>query len=363
MFALPKGADLHVHLSGCGRGEDWVRCGEAVGMPGTRAERLEIRRPGPATAFFDEIVPTLTPWRKHPEVILSVLELYLHRALRENVGYAEILTGPFGYRTADAAVPVDYMVRRYRQILRRAQWGVRVHLLVNVARNAADVEDRLRRSAEFAARHDDLWRGVQLSGVEEGDADLVRLRDVYDGLALRFPKLGWAVHAGESSSAPNAVRTALSLPVTRIGHALGGAAYAEALRRGRVTVESSPISNVMLGYVRSWEEHPLPSLLRSGVPVCLCTDNPGVWGAQLTDEFFVAVQFLHVTWSEVVEMTVRSIEAAFCVPEEKRVRLAAHVTAIERFVMVMEQWVVGAAEPPVPVVSPFALRHLAVPQG
>ena len=54
-------------------------------------------------------------------------------------------------------------------------------------------------------------------------------------------------------------------------------------------VEINLISNELLGYVPDLDKHPFPIYLRQGIPVCLNTDDRGMWHSNMTDEYYVAV--------------------------------------------------------------------------
>ena len=62
----------------------------------------------------------------------------------------------------------------------------------------------------------------------------------------------------------------------------------EAMRANKNLVEINLISNKLLGYISNFDDHPFPLFMRFGIPVCLNTDDRGMWGSTLTDEYFVA---------------------------------------------------------------------------
>src|SRR5207249_11928946 len=75
-------------------------------------------------------------------------------------------------------------------------------------------------------------------------------------------------HAGEVVG-PESARTALDyLEPDRIRHGVTAAkdpALVQALAARGIILDTTPISNVRTGVVRSIEEHPLPELIRAGV--------------------------------------------------------------------------------------------------
>ena len=88
--------------------------------------------------------------------------------------------------------------------------------------------------------------------------------------------LGITAHLGEVSAAN--IEAGLRLPgLNRIGHGVHATTSDELLQQvleAGVTVECCLISNVVLGAVRSLEEHPIRELALAGVPVTLASDNP-----------------------------------------------------------------------------------------
>ena len=61
---------------------------------------------------------------------------------------------------------------------------------------------------------------------------------------------------------------------------------------------------------------PSPEYLRTGVPVCLNTDDRGM-DLNLTDEYFTAVTQFHLSWGEILAMGRDSLARSFVQPEAK----------------------------------------------
>lgn len=59
------------------------------------------------------------------------------------------------------------------------------------------------------------------------------------------------------------------------------------------------------------ENHPFPELLRTGVPVCLNTDDRGMWDSNMTDEYYTAVTHYNLSWQEIVLLGRNSLSYAF----------------------------------------------------
>jgi adenosine deaminase CECR1 len=96
-------------------------------------------------------------------------------------------------------------------------------------------------------------------------------------------------------------------------------------------VEINLISNLVLGYVTDYSQHPFPEYLRTGIPVALSTDDRGMWDSTMTDEFYVAVTEFNLTWDEIKLLSRNSLAHAFVAPELKRDLLAKYEANISRF--------------------------------
>jgi aminodeoxyfutalosine deaminase len=105
--------------------------------------------------------------------------------------------------------------------------------------------------------------------------------------------LGSVPHAGEGVGAAS-VRGALDgLGADRIRHGLGAVEDPGLLRelaaRG-VVLDVCPISNLRTGVVGSLAEHPLPELAAAGVACSVSTDDPAMFGTDLTADYAAALQ-------------------------------------------------------------------------
>jgi len=95
-------------------------------------------------------------------------------------------------------------------------------------------------------------------------------------------------------------------------------------------------------------------------PICLSTDNPGVFGSQLTDEFYLAATAWEASYSELAVMTRASLQHCFAPPPVRRALLRRHEQALRAF----EQRFLRPGwrdRLPAARVSPYARNQLAIP--
>ncbi len=241
--------------------------------------------------------------------IAQVTYELLREAAEENIRYLEIRVGG---RRGFALLGVRGMLEAMAEGRKRAEaeFGVRSGILVTVVRERGP--EQATELAEMAASCTDCGVvGLDIAGDEENfpPALFVRACDV-----AREAGLGITVHAGEFSG-PSSVWTAIyQLGATRIGHGLRAVEDPELmayLRENHITLELCPTSNLRLGLVGSWREHPLRVLYDAGVRVTINSDDPLLLGTNLTCEMYRACRELGFTLEDVRTMTRYAAEAAF----------------------------------------------------
>ena len=105
--------------------------------------------------------------------------------------------------------------------------------------------------------------------------------------------LGSVPHAGEVAG-PASIRGALDgLAADRIRHGIRAVEdpglVAELVGRG-VVLDVCPISNLRTGVVAALAEHPLPRLVAAGVACSVSTDDPAMFGTDLTADYAAAMR-------------------------------------------------------------------------
>jgi adenosine deaminase CECR1 len=386
LYDMPKGGDLHNHASGANRsewvyavctdparngGETFYTCAHFGGSADaanpalryrtirskayqelskdakqefvdlaslTAKEREEwcasMRLDGTGdgrTEFFSHIWPRIGQLNQCLPLAAELLVENMKAFGAEHVAYVE--TQFYGEGMVDndgSAIPDEQAITFVRNRLSRPDalaTGVTVRFLRTILRFAPDAEARLAKAYEFAEAHRDLWVGLNMAGIEENpDGRPSRFLATFRALRARYPTLALSLHAGEMDGADSHVRDTLLLGASRIGHGVNLIKDRDTLlllqQTRRVLVEINLISNRLLGYVPDLSLHPFPEYLRTGIPVCLNTDDRGMWDSNMTDEYYTAVKTYHLSWAEILQMGQDSIAHSFAQPEV-RARLAA----------------------------------------
>ena len=129
------------------------------------------------------------------------------------------------------------------------------------------------------------------------------------------------IHAGEIGG-PEKIREAVEvLRVERVGHgiaAIRDPALMDLLASLRIPLEVCTASNLRTGalarqagrHEASLEHHPLPQLIRHGIPVVLSTDDPAMFHTDLRGEY-LAAQRMGLSSTELHQLAEASFTHAF----------------------------------------------------
>ncbi len=284
-------------------------------------------------------------WARLNELILdahTVPELLVENMKRfgaEGLRYLEFQAPAFGMQDQNGKVlPPEEMAKRYEARLAQPDavaTGVTVRFLSTVLRFAPIAEAEIGRTYAFLDAHRDRWVGINMAGREDNDKGFPRrFLETYRAMRRQYPGIGISIHAGEVDE-PNAhVRDTLLLGATRIGHGVNLITDPDTMllmRANRFLVEINLVSNQLLEYTPDVTVHPFPEYLRFGIPVCLNTDDRGMWHSNMTDEYYTAVRTFALTWDETVSLGRASLEYAFLPAPVKAKLLAEYEAAVAAF--------------------------------
>ncbi|MGH2860121.1 MAG: adenosine deaminase [Solirubrobacteraceae bacterium] len=191
----------------------------------------------------------------------------------------------------------------------RRDHGIEARILLSGVRSFG--AERVISVARFAAQRPHPYVvGFALAGDES-----VPPSEFAEAFAIASDAgLGCTVHAGEWQG-PESIREALKLPVTRLDHgvrAIEDPLLVHELAERRITLNTCPTSNVVLGVYDSFAAHPLPHLHAAGVRVTLGSDDPPYFGATLGGEYALCGEQFGWDDHTLRQVTVAAIEAAFC---------------------------------------------------
>lgn len=289
--------------------------------------------------FFEYIWPRLNELLSSIDVMTELLVENMKRFAAEGVRYLEIQTGPWGWKDSRgnelSADEANAMIKRRLTQPDAVATGVTVRFQGIVIRFADKAEESVERFYEFIDSNRDFWVGLNMAGREDDNRGYAaRFTDVYDKMLRKYPGIGISIHAGEAEKSDTQIFDTLRLGATRIGHGINlfqDEETMQLMRGDKFLVEINLISNELLGYVPDLDLHPFPIYLRQGIPVCLNTDDRGMWHSNMTDEYYVAVSRYNLSWKELISLGENSLVHSFLDQEEKGQLVRQYMEDLEGF--------------------------------
>ena len=311
---LPK-AELHLHLEGAIEPPTVVelaaRHGDSI-VSGQVAARYATND----FAAFIDAYKWVTSYLSAPEDYALVAREIAERLLAQNIVYAEITlsAGVMLLRKQDPAEnlrAIREAVRPYESLGLRLQW---IFDCVRQFGSAPAME--VARIASELRNEGVVAFGI---GGDELALPAADFRSAFDYAASAG--LHRVAHAGEIGG-PDSVRDALTFfGAERIGHGIATTrdpALAATLRERLIPLEICPISNLRTGALArqvgrdqaELQHHPLPDLLRAGVPLSISTDDPAMFSTDLQREYLAAIE-MGLSPRELARVAAAAFQGAF----------------------------------------------------
>jgi len=184
-------------------------------------------------------------------------------------------------------------------------------------RNVDSIAATVRLALDARQRLDGFVVGLDVAGDEAVGDPNVLAPAFADAFAECLPI---TIHAGEGQPAVNIWKSAYHLHADRIGHGLTLAQapeLAQRFRDRRTALELCPTSNrEVVGFHDPDHPgcdtpYPLRNLMALGVPLTLCTDNPGISRTTLADEYVTAGRLAALTRWEALALIKQGFLHAF----------------------------------------------------
>ncbi|MFI5056853.1 MAG: adenosine deaminase [Candidatus Acidiferrales bacterium] len=323
---LPK-AELHLHLEGSIQPAT-VRA--LTARHGLDVSEEEVRRRYAYRNFTDflEAFKWVTSYLTEPQDYALVTRDLAEQLLLQGVVYAEVTlsVGVMLLRNQRPEANFEAILRESELFATR---GLQFNWIFDATRQfGREAAMRVVEAARNAGSKTIVAFGI---GGDEMSIETKEFRPVYEKAAeLGLHRL---MHAGEVGG-PSRIRESIELlGAERIGHgiaAIHDPALMDLLAERRIPLEICPVSNVKTGalarQLRRAEaaiaHHPLPQLVRHGIPVVLSTDDPAMFHTTLLEEYENARQ-MGLTENELAHLARMSFEHAFLTDAEKRALLQA----------------------------------------
>lgn len=287
-MTFPK-IELHVHLEGTVRAGTLLQIARRNGvpLPAGSVDGLAALYEFRDFAHFLQVWLLTTGALRAERDFRQVVVDYAAEAASHGAVYLEGIFTPA--EPAGRGVGWDEAFAGYCDGAEQAaeQHGVQVRLTPDIPRGCPLETAELTARSAVSYR----YRGVVGLGLGGPEAEYPPEPYARAFAIARDGGLGSVPHAGEAAG-PASIRGALdSLGADRIRHGIRAAddpgLVAELAGRG-VVLDVAPISNLRTGVVASLAEHPLPQLVAAGVACSVSTDDPAMFGTDLTADYAAA---------------------------------------------------------------------------
>lgn len=173
---------------------------------------------------------------------------------------------------------------------------------------------------DFTVDHKDTFIALDLADNEEG-FDPKNFAPLFQ--KAKKAGLHITVHSGETPQPQSAQWVQDSVEILgaeRIGHGIQiihNTKVLEFIRSQRIPLEVCPISNYLTQSFKTYEEHPIRQLINSGVLVTINSDDPGIFGTTLSDDYEVLHRIHNFTLEDFRRCNQTAFEASFLPLSEK----------------------------------------------
>jgi adenosine deaminase len=325
--ALPK-AEVHLHLEGC----------LEPGLVATAARR----HPGPHPAWgagSSAEAPRITSLARlmsyldwscalidRTDDLAATAYGAARRATASGVGHIDVIVNPthWPHFRGRLGALVDALDDGFRAA--QDDGYATAALCISLKRTQTRTEATALVDWMLERRHPRV-AALSIDGDETGGSHNERFAEAFRRAGRGGLRL--CAHAGESSG-PDGVRQAVEvLGAERVDHGVRAvedpALVADLVRRS-LPLDVCPTSNIVLGIVPDLAAHPVERLRSQGVRVSLNTDDPLLYGVDVTGEYAMCAAAFGWTRPQVADIARTSIESCFA-DEDRRQRLLTDLGA------------------------------------
>lgn len=230
----------------------------------------------------------------------------------ENVLYLELRTTPRNVGTMTKRCYLEAVLEAIDQCRKLLSIQVGLLLSINRAESIENSLETVNLAAEFKGN---IVLGVDLSGnPNRGSVDEF-LPVLFEA---RRHGLKVSVHIGEIANFTETEKI-LQWKPDRIAHAVVLDERSKSLLfENPIPLELCLTSNVRTHSVNSYENHHFREFYRKDYPICLCTDDRGIFNTSLSKEYLIAADVFHLKKEEIFQLAFNAINFLFVTEEIKQ---------------------------------------------
>jgi aminodeoxyfutalosine deaminase len=312
LAGLPK-AELHVHH--VGSASPRIVAELAARHPGSPVPA----DPGALTEYFKfsdfahfiDIYLSVVELIKTPEdVRLLTYEIAREMAEQQNLRYAELTVTPYTSVVRGIQAEAFCEAIEDARVAAEKEFGLVLRWIFDISGEAGipAADETLRIATKI--RPEGLV-GFGLGGPEIG-VPRPQFQPHFE--AAIAAGLRSVPHAGETTGPQTIWDAVRVLKAERIGHGtstMQDPELVEYLREHRIPLEVSPTSNIATRAVASYDVHPLRAMVDAGLVVTINSDDPPMFGTDLTNEYVVASRLLDLDAAGAAELAKTAVRVSF----------------------------------------------------
>jgi aminodeoxyfutalosine deaminase len=288
LVPVPK-IELHVHLEGAVRAKDLLEMARRNGIRLPADNESELARLYRFRDFdhFAELWLMTTSAIQTERDFRQVVVGYAEEAASHGAAYLEGIFTPAERIAGGASWDEVFTGFCDGALEAKERFGVEVRLTTDTPRNL-DLETAMK-TARYSVKYRD--RGVV--GIGIGGPEVSYPPEPFER-AFRLARdggIGSVPHAGETAGPESVLGAIEVLGADRIRHGISAIQDPGVIRElvaREIVCDVCPVSNVRTGAVASLEVHPLGAMLEAGVLCSIGTDDPAMFGTDLTREYEIA---------------------------------------------------------------------------
>lgn len=315
--------DLHRHLDGNVRLETILELGKKYNLPlpgNTVAElkpHVQITEPQPGVMAFLEKFKWMVGILVNYQACSRIAYENVEDAFLEGLDYVELRFSPLfmaevhGLDPAGVAEAVVDGIRAGRN-----KFDLRVNLIGIISRTYGPDQGWNELEALLAVK--DELAALDLAGDEKNFPGRLFVDHIQEGRSA-----GWkiTIHAGEEAGPDSIWQAVEELQADRIGHGISAVqdpSLMDTLVDQEIGVECNLTSNFQTQVVPSLENHPVKDFLEWGILATINTDDPGISGIKLIDEYQLASSKVGLDPTQIARAQKNALWTAFLSAEEKQ---------------------------------------------
>jgi len=315
--------DLHRHLDGNIRLSTIWQLAEEFSIPLGKQNIEELQQASQVEEKTTDLLAFLQKMELGVSVLASEQACYrvgyenVEDAKRAGLTYVELRFSPVFMAKAHN-LPIEQVVDAVIAGCKAASqaYGIPVNLIGILSRSFGEASCHRELQALLRAKDDIV--ALDLAGDEKG-FPAIRFKEHF----ILARDAGWniTVHAGEADGHQSIWQAIEELGATRIGHGVAARddnRLMDYMANNDISIECCLTSNFQTGACTDIEQHPITTFIEKGIVVSLNTDDPGVSGIEIADEYKLARAAVGLTTEQLNQIQLNGIEVAFVADSVKR---------------------------------------------